>query len=376
MHRVLQLGGLGGVGGSGPPARVALFHDTLHAVEELGYGRDALFGERSALGVGEREAQVHPEHVRTVHGHVVVGVDYVAAGLAHALAVGAENDALVDQTQERLVEMQVAHVAQRLCDEARVEQVHAGVFRAAHVGIDGQYLIRPRGVERLFVVVCVGVAQVVPARAHERVQGVGVALGVRSAHGAFDVYVAGLGRERAFAGGLEVHVVRQFHGQVLFGYGHDAAVRAVYDGYGRAPIALTRYRPVAQAVGYLRPALAQLGQTREYGLFCLFGKHAGSEARVHRDAVSRERQIVGGAVRALDHAFDGQAVLGRELEVAVVVSGHGHDRARAVSRQHVVGHPHGDLAAVYRVDGVRAREHARLFLDGAGAVDLRLTRRL
>ena len=41
--------------------------------------------------------------------------------------------------------------------------------------------------------------------------------------------------------------------------------------------------------------------------------------------------------RRLDDPPDRQAELPRELEVALVVGGHGHDRAGAVLHQHVVG---------------------------------------
>ena len=40
-----------------------------------------------------------------------------------------------------------------------------------------------------------------------------------------------------------------------------------------------------------------------------------------------------------DHRDDRQTVLARELEVALVAAGDGHDRARAVVHQHVVGDP-------------------------------------
>jgi len=41
----------------------------------------------------------------------------------------AGDDALVEETQERLVKIEQTHVAQRLDEEARVEEVHHGVVR-------------------------------------------------------------------------------------------------------------------------------------------------------------------------------------------------------------------------------------------------------
>ena len=77
------------------------------------------------------------------------------------------------QRLKRLVEVDIAHVAQSLCDKSRVEKMHAGVFRAADVLVDGQHLVDVLAVERRSRVVRVGIAQEVPARANERVERVG-----------------------------------------------------------------------------------------------------------------------------------------------------------------------------------------------------------
>jgi hypothetical protein len=65
-----------------------------------------------------------------------------------------------------------------------------------------------------------------------------------------------------------------------------------------------------------------------------------------------------------------------ELEVAGVVGRHGHDGARAVADQHVVGDPDRDRLAVDRVDRVRTGEHARLLLGQFGAFQIALAGRL
>ena len=59
-----------------------------------------------------------------------------------------------------------------------------------------------------------------------------------------------------------------------------------------------------------------------------------------------------------------------EGEVALVVGGDGHDRAGAVRDEHVVGDPDGDAGAVKGIDGVSAREDARLLTFGGEAFDL------
>ena len=67
------------------------------------------------------------EHEEAAHGvrsnlaHHVVGIDYVAPALAHLLVVGAQDHALVEQPQERFVNIQHPHVAQGLDEESAVQ---------------------------------------------------------------------------------------------------------------------------------------------------------------------------------------------------------------------------------------------------------------
>ena len=55
---------------------------------------------------------------------------------------GPEDLALVEQPPHRLIDLDDAHVARGLREEARVEQVHDGVLGAAGVLVDGQPLAR------------------------------------------------------------------------------------------------------------------------------------------------------------------------------------------------------------------------------------------
>src|SRR5439155_548828 len=65
----------------------------------------------------------------------------------------------------------------------------------------------------------------------------------------------------------------------------------------------------------------------------------------------------------------------REREVALIVRGHGHDRARSVSDQDVVGDPDRNLLTVDRVDRERAGGNTGLLPFGRETVDLRLLAR-
>ena len=71
--------------------------------------------------------------------------------------------------------------------------------------------------------------------------------------------------------------------------------------------------------------------------------------------------------RVLDHDADGQAVLLRELEVALVMGRHGHDRAGPVFHEHEVADPDRHLFVVQGIDRIGAGEDAFLLLLLVGA---------
>ena len=68
----------------------------------------------------------------------------------------------------------------------------------------------------------------------------------------------------------------------------------------------------------------------------------------------------GGAVARMNHGAHRQAIGVRELEVALVVGGDGHDRPGPVPHEDEVAHPDGDLLLVVGVHGVAAGEDAFL----------------
>ena len=270
---------------------------------------------------------------------------------------------------EGLVEVQISHVAQRLCKEARIQKVHAGVLRAADVHVHGQHLVHRLAGERLLFIVRIRIAQVVPARADEGVQRVRIALGGAAALGADRVHEFFMLGERGFAVGAELHVIGEPDGQILFGDRDVAADGAVDDGNGRAPVALAGDQPVPQAVVYLLAALAQFGNVG--GDFCarLVAVQSVKLQRADHDAVLGEGKLRLAAL-LFDDLDDRKAVFRRKGVVALVVRGHRHDRARAVGRKDVVGKIDGDPLAVDGVGAVRAREHARLFAGRGEALDL------
>ena len=99
-------------------------------------------------------------------------------------------------------------------------------------------------------------------------------------------------------------------------------------------------------------------------------------ARVDEHLVLGVRDVRGALLdlavgRRDDLARSAGSNFSREREVALVVRGHGHDRAGAVVHQHVVGDPDRDALVVHRVDGVEAGEDAGLLLAGGALLALR-----
>src|SRR5690606_16878047 len=189
-----------------------------------------------------------------------------------------------------------------------------------------------------------------------------------------------LGQRVAAAVGDQV--LGQHDRQVLFGDRNGAAVGAVDDGDGRAPVALARDTPVAQAPGGLFFAQAARRQVGGDGVDGFAVGQAIVLARVDGAAALLVAVPflpgVGGVGLAFDrhHLADGQAVLDGEGEVAFVVGGHAHDGAVAVAHQHVVADPDVDLRAGQRMRDGQAGAHAGLLARGdfgfGGAAQLAL----
>ena len=304
---------------------------------------------------------------------LLVRSDDVAAALRHTVAIGPDDDALVEQALHWLVALDDAHVPRRPPEETRVEQVHDGVLGAARIDIDREPAAHGLGGEGALRVVRVDVPHLVPAGAHEGVERVRLAAGGGAARGAVDVHpLLDLG-EGGLTGGLEVHVLGEDDGQVGLGNGRHAAGLAVDHGDGRAPVALPRDEPVAQAVGgRARSGALRLGVGDDGGDSVAGGGAVEGAGVDHRPALG-ERRLEWPAhvdLGVIEHGDHIEAVVAGEGEIAFVVGGNGHDRAGAVGDQHVVGDPDGDVGSIERVDRVRAGEDARLLALGRETLDL------
>src|SRR5690606_3273868 len=254
-------------------------------------------------------------------------LDAALRGLARVDVV--EHHTLAEQASEGLVEFQQAQVAHDARPETRIQQVQHGVFDAPDVLVHGHPVV-VAGIYHGLVVVGRGIAHEVPRRIDEGVHGVGLAargLAATGARARQEGFVLG---ERV-AGAVGEEVVGQHDGQVWLGHRHGAAVGAVDDGDGGAPVPLARDAPVAQAPGGLLFAQALRGEIRGDGVDRLAVRQAVIFARVDRAA----NLLVGipvlpgvGGVRLsfdADDLPDGQLVLAGKGEIAFVVRRHTHD---------------------------------------------------
>ena len=145
---------------------------------------------------------------------------------------------MIDQTHERLIKIQQAHIAQRLGEKARIQQVHAGMLCAADVYVYRQHLVHNLFIKRLLCIIAVRVPEIVPGRANKGIHGICIPFCGRPTHRAGRIHKALMFEQRRSAIRRKVHIIRQQHRQILFRHRHSAAVRAVDHGDGRAPIPL------------------------------------------------------------------------------------------------------------------------------------------
>ena len=275
---------------------LGLVHEqTPDAVQEARGAFDAAVGpgEVTLRRRGEEAEQTHG--VRAVLGDHGRGVHHIALGLGHLAAV-LEHHALGEQVGEGLVQAfgVEAQVAQDLGEEAGVEQVQDGVFHTADVLVHGQPVLEGVHIEGALGIAGAGVAGEVPGGLHEGVQGIGLATGLATADGAGAAHEGvGLGQGRA-AVFTHMGIQGQEHGQVLFLLGHHAALVAVDDRDGGAPVTLARDVPVTQAELRGGLALAFLFQTFGHGLLAVGVGHAVEVAGIDHHAFGGEGGFHGG----------------------------------------------------------------------------------
>src|SRR2546427_106777 len=332
-----------------------------HLVEEPTDPHDSRLPEVPPFLERSQEHQVHAERVRAPLPNVGVGDHHVTPRLGHLRAV-LHDEPVRPELGERLFEVDVPELPQHHRDEARVQEVQHGVLVAADVGGDRQPRLRAPGVERPVGEFGRGIPQEVPRGVEERVGDVRLPAARPAAPWARHVVPLLVPGERTDAGVVRPEVLddREHDGEVALRHAHRPARLAVDDRNRRSPIALARDAPVVQAVLHPRRCRAASREPLDDLAAALATGEDIESAR------ARQHPHLGHAGERLplhlDHLADGEAELTGELEVALVVRGHGHDGAGAVLHEHVVGDPDRDRLPGRRIAGVGAEEDTRLGL--------------
>ena len=135
-----------------------------------------------------------------------------------------------------------------------------------------------------------------------------------------------------------------------------------------APIALAREEPVAE---FVLGAFFACAVGSEFGDYLALGFLPRESVKF---AGINERTVAGIGKRlvafAFDNLYDWQVELLCEFEVALVVSGNGHDGAGSVADEHVVGDPDWNAGRGDWVNRVGAREYAGFFFGEVGSFEV------
>ncbi len=138
------------------------------------------------------------------------------------------------------------------------------------------------------------------------------------------------------------------------------------------PIALARKDPVTDLVVHLAFADALFFCPQDDARNRVLSLHAVNKTRVHHNARLNVGKRSLTRVAAL-HDTDNRKIKDfRKFIVALIVTGHRHNGARPISRQHIVRDKDGDFPSRPRVDTVHPQEpHPCLFFRKLRALKLR-----
>ena len=229
--------------------RFTVAHDQpVNPAEEAADSRHPiLLPVEVAVGRGGKKG-VHAGGVGSIAGNHIVGRDHVALGLGHLGAI-ADDHSLGKEAGHRLVIADQSQIAHDPGPEAGVDQVQDGVFYSADVLIDRKPVVDLLPAEGSGRVVSIRVAVEIPGGVDKRVHGIGLAPRGSSTAGTGRIHKSGNPAQRrtVLLGNLDL--LRKQDRKLVVGHGHDAVFRAIKNGNGRAPIALTADAPILQTIG-------------------------------------------------------------------------------------------------------------------------------
>ena len=333
-----------------------------HPVQEFPRALNSL----GAPGFGNlqrtHEHFVKPQRVRAVLVHDVAGVHNVfREPLAHLDAVFAQDHPLMHQLFEGLLHRAQPLVVQVPVPDPAVHQVPHRVLRSADVKIHRQPVLQQFIVGKLFVVVRVDVAHVVPAASRAAGHGAGFPL-------AFDpVLIILFPFDGVFQGRLSVLSfiilqLRQHQRQLLVRQGEDLPVFRVNHRHRFAPVPLPREDPFAEMIVHRPFRDAHLFELRGDGFLGLFHGQPCEFLAVDQPASLAEVVLLLEGVFAhicpVDNLDHRDSVGNGVFKVPLVVARNGHDRACAIAGQYEIADEQLRFFSVGRVDALHALQAA------------------
>ncbi|MPM07237.1 hypothetical protein SDC9_53543 [bioreactor metagenome] len=250
-----------------------------------------------------------------------------------------------------------------------------GVLHAAVVPVHGRPVVERFLGSELLAVLRVCIAQEIPARTRPVGHGVRFSRCGAAAFGAGGVEPVLCAGKAAAAvvRGRKVVQHRQLERELAVGNRHPAAVLAVDERDGFAPVTLAREHPVAEFVVDLALADFLFFEPVDDGGNRFRNFHAIKEAGVDHFSVLAFGVSFLFDIAACYDFDDRQAERLCKRVVALVVTGNGHDRARAVAHEHIVRNPDRNLFAVDRVNrGDALQRFARFILCQFAALKIAL----
>ena len=221
-----------------------VMNDPPQATEETRCPFDPLIAPLQITFRRRGKQDEQPRRIRAVFFHDFFRRNDIALGFGHLRAVF-DHHSLRQQVFERLVRIDQSGVLEDFGEETRIKQMQDRVFDAADVLVDRRPVVAFVDVPGRFHVARVGIAEIVPGRADERIHRVGFAAGRFAAFRALAVDKLADRGQRRYRTGIKPHILRQPDRQFFLRRRHRAAIFAVDDRNRRAPIALPRNQPVA-----------------------------------------------------------------------------------------------------------------------------------
>ncbi len=255
--------------------------------------------------------------------------------------------------------------------------MHHRVRVAADVLIDRSPLGGDLGIEWRRLVLWIGVTEEVPRRIDKGVHCVSLALGGTATLRTSRIHEFGDTLQRRFPRARKLGVVGKQYGQIFFRHWNHAAVVTIDNRDRRAPKALARDAPIANAISDGAPAKLFRGRIVGHFTHRALRKHATPLAAIDQHAIFGKGVLhVHRLIRArtdidaftllpvhdgCNHLPNRQRVFFRELEIAFIMGRHAHHRTRTVVHQHVIGDPDWQQLSIEGIDGQASGVHAQLF---------------